>query len=85
MRRREDLSRPRRGRLSLGIHYDPDAFGEFSEGIARFLGTARFLVVQTCLVVVWISLNVVWISLRQAAVRLLGGFVGKAQGAIVAI
>jgi uncharacterized membrane protein len=60
MRRREDLSRPRRGGLRFGIHYDPDAFGEFSEAIARFLGTARFLVMQTFLVVVWIGINIVW-------------------------
>ena len=38
VRRREDLSTPRRSRrLDLGIHYDPDAFGEFSETIARTL------------------------------------------------
>jgi uncharacterized membrane protein len=62
MRRREDLTTPRRGRrLDLGIHYDPDAFGEFSETIARFFGTARFLVIQTVLVVIWIALNsVAW-------------------------
>jgi uncharacterized membrane protein len=56
MRRREDLSSPRRG-LSLGIHYDPEAFGEFSETIARFIGTARFLVGQTVVVFVWIVVN----------------------------
>lgn len=58
MRRREDLSTPRGG-LRVGIHYDPDAFGRFSESIARFIGTARFLVVQTVVVVVWIIYNVV--------------------------
>ncbi len=63
MRRREDLTTPRRGRR-FDIHYDPDAFGQFSEAVARTLGTARFLVVQTVLVVVWISLNVAWIALR---------------------
>ena len=58
MRRREDLAQPRRGRrLDLGIHYDPDAFGDFSEAIARLFGTARFLVVQTIFVVVWIGIN----------------------------
>ena len=36
--RGEDLSRPRRERRGLGIHYDTDAFGQFSEAIARFLG-----------------------------------------------
>jgi uncharacterized membrane protein len=54
----DDLSTPRRARLSLGIHYDPDAFGEFSETIARTIGTARFLVIQTVIVVVWILVNV---------------------------
>ncbi len=63
MRRREDLSTPRGG-LSLGIHYDPEAFGRFSEAIARFLGTARFLVAQTFLVLVWIAFNVVAYALR---------------------
>ena len=56
MKRRE-LSRPRGG-ISLGIHYDTDEFGQFSEGIARFLGTARYLVVQTILVIAWITMNV---------------------------
>jgi uncharacterized membrane protein len=62
--RGEDLSRPRRPRRSLGIHYDPDAFGEFSEAIARNLGTARFLVIQTVVVAVWIFINVIVITLR---------------------
>lgn len=60
---RNTLSRPRGG-IQLGVHYDPDAFGEFSEGVARFLGTARFLVAQTVLVFFWISLNVFAVKLR---------------------
>src|SRR6476659_6548823 len=66
IRRREDLSQPRRpGRgLNIGAHYDPDAFGRFSEGIARFLGTGRFLFIQTVLVVFWITINVVAVGLR---------------------
>ncbi|MGH9268963.1 MAG: DUF1003 domain-containing protein [Acidimicrobiales bacterium] len=64
MRRREDLSRPRGGLLRFGIHYDPEAFGRFSESIARFLGTARFLVFQSALVVVWIIVNGFAIRLR---------------------
>ena len=63
MRRAADLSTPRSGR-NFGIHYDPEAFGRFSEAIARTLGTARFLVLQTGLVVVWISVNVVAAALR---------------------
>ncbi len=57
MRRSEDLSTPRRG-ISVGIHYDPEAFGRFSEGIARFIGTARYLVLQTIVITVWIAWNV---------------------------
>ncbi len=64
MKRRLDLARPRRRRPQLGIHYDPAAFGEFSETIARFIGTARFLIFQSVLVVIWIILNVVVVTLR---------------------
>ncbi|MDQ3570577.1 MAG: DUF1003 domain-containing protein [Actinomycetota bacterium] len=63
MRRPQDLSTPRRG-IRVGIHYDPEAFGRFSESIARTFGTARFLVVQTVLVAVWIIVNVSAASLR---------------------
>jgi uncharacterized membrane protein len=59
VKRAKDLSQPR-SRRRLGIHYDPEQFGRFSEGIARFLGTGRFLVMQTVLVIVWITVNVVW-------------------------
>ena len=57
MRRREDLSTPRRPGRRFGIHYDPEAFGNFSEAIARFLGTARFLVWQSGLIVLWVVWN----------------------------
>ena len=63
MRRPSDLSAPRRG-LRFGVHYDPEAFGRFSEAIARFLGTARFLVAQTVLVAVWITINAFAVRLR---------------------
>ena len=39
----------------FGAHYDPDAFGRLSEGIARFFGTARYLVFQTVMVISWIA------------------------------
>jgi len=58
VKRREDLTTPRTGRR-LGVSYDPDAFGHFSESIARFLGTARFLMWQTMVIVVWIGYNLV--------------------------
>jgi uncharacterized membrane protein len=57
IRRGDDLSEPRRaGRF--GDFYDPEAFGRFSEAIARTLGTARFLVIQTGVVLAWVVLNV---------------------------
>jgi len=56
MKRREDLTTPRQ-RRRLGVHYDPEAFGQFSETIARTLGTARFLVFQTVFIALWIGLN----------------------------
>ncbi|MEU5884894.1 DUF1003 domain-containing protein [Spirillospora sp. NPDC047279] len=46
--RRTTLPRP---------HYDPEMFGQLSERIARFLGTARFLVYMTVFVAVWILWN----------------------------
>lgn len=64
MKRSVDLSQPRTRGRGLGVHYDPEAFGRFSEAIARTLGTARFLVGQTVFVAVWIFLNVVAVRLR---------------------
>jgi uncharacterized membrane protein len=56
MKRREDLTTPRQ-RRRLGVHYDPDAFGQFSESVARFIGTARFLVYQTVFCFAWVLWN----------------------------
>lgn len=57
MKRRNDLTRPRE-RRRVGIHYDPEAFGQFSEAIARFLGTSRYLIFQTVVVASWVMLNI---------------------------
>jgi len=60
------VAEPRRVRLDTPLtprrgvprpHYDPDAFGRVSEQVARFLGTARFLVYLTVLVIVWLAWN----------------------------
>ncbi|MDQ2874156.1 MAG: DUF1003 domain-containing protein [Actinomycetota bacterium] len=56
---RGDLSAPRGTTSRMNGRYDADAFGRVSEGIARFLGTGRFLVGQTFLVIAWIVLNIV--------------------------
>ena len=55
---RADLSVPR-GSPQMGARYDADAFGRFAEGMARFLGTGRFIVGQTVVVVGWIVLNTI--------------------------
>jgi uncharacterized membrane protein len=39
--------------------YDAEAFGRFAETIARFIGTARFLVLQTGVVIMWVLWNVI--------------------------
>jgi uncharacterized membrane protein len=65
--RRPDLRLDQpRGTRGLGsfLRLDPDAVGRFAEGIARFLGTGRFLAVQTIIVAVWIGLNVFAVRLR---------------------
>ncbi|MDX6322091.1 MAG: hypothetical protein QOF52_1949 [Propionibacteriaceae bacterium] len=41
------------------VKMDRDAFGNFAEGFARFMGTARFLAYMTAFVIVWVALNVV--------------------------
>jgi len=46
------------------FNFDPEAVGRISESVARFLGTGRYLLWQTVLVVVWISLNLFAIRLR---------------------
>jgi uncharacterized membrane protein len=39
---------------------DRDAFGKFAEGFARFMGTARFLVGMTVIIVIWVLWNAPW-------------------------
>ncbi|HEY0937097.1 MAG TPA: DUF1003 domain-containing protein [Trebonia sp.] len=55
---RNDLSVPK-GAPVRGTLYDADAFGRFSEGLARLLGTGKYLFAQTVFVICWIILNVV--------------------------
>jgi uncharacterized membrane protein len=57
---RSDLSVPR-GAPGRGSLYDADAFGRFSEGLARFLGTGKYLFGQTVMVIAWIIINTVGI------------------------
>ncbi len=55
MARHDDLSSPRG--TPGGPSVDRDAFGRFAERLARFLGTGRYLFVQTGIVAVWIAIN----------------------------
>jgi uncharacterized membrane protein len=51
------LDQPRDPRAIRFPRPDPEAFGRFSEGIARFMGTARFLVYMTVVILLWIGWN----------------------------
>ncbi len=52
------LDQPK-GARRTAPRYDAEAFGRFAETIARFIGTARFLVLQTVVVIVWVGWNIV--------------------------
>ncbi|MER7753525.1 DUF1003 domain-containing protein [Kitasatospora sp. NPDC097643] len=53
------LDQPRTARPGLLTlpTYDPEAFGKLSERIARFLGTGRFIVWMTVVIVIWVAWN----------------------------
>lgn len=52
------------GRSRFRFSWDVEAVGRTSEQFARFLGTGRYLLIQTCLVIIWILLNVFAVSFR---------------------
>jgi len=56
-RLRLDVPRDDRPVLVRRPEYDPDMFGRFAEGFARFMGTARFLGYMTVTVLLWVSWN----------------------------
>jgi uncharacterized membrane protein len=51
------LDQPRDPRRITLPRWDPEEFGRLSEGIARFMGTARFLVYMTVFILAWIGWN----------------------------
>lgn len=63
MARKDDLLGTPRG-SGGGSGYDADAFARWAESVARFLGTGRYLAVQTIIVGLWIGMNGVAWSLR---------------------
>ncbi|MGK8501213.1 DUF1003 domain-containing protein [Nocardia asiatica] len=61
-RARQRLETPVEGRFRF--EWDAEALARSSERVARFLGTGRYLAVQTILVLVWIGVNVFVVALR---------------------
>ena len=61
---RQRLDTPRTSRRRFTPRVDIEAVGRYSEQIARFLGTGRYLAIQTVLVIVWIGFNLIAVSLR---------------------
>ncbi len=61
---RQRLDTPRTSRNRFSLNVDAEAVGQFSESIARFLGTGRFLLWQSIVVIVWISLNLFAVKLQ---------------------
>ena len=53
---RQRLDTPRTSRRRFSLTVDAEMVGQFSESIARFLGTGRFLLWQTIVVIVWIGI-----------------------------
>jgi uncharacterized membrane protein len=50
------LYTPRSSR-GFSLQVDPEAVGKITESIARFFGTGRYLLLQTIMVLAWISVN----------------------------
>ena len=56
-RRDDRLDQPREPNRLVLPRVDAEAFGQWSEAIARFMGTARFLVYMTVVIVAWLGWN----------------------------
>ncbi|MGW4028078.1 DUF1003 domain-containing protein [Streptomyces sp. NPDC004838] len=57
-RARARIDMPQVPRRTVLPEYDPEAFGRLSERIARFLGTGRFIVWMTVIIILWVVWNV---------------------------
>ncbi|GAA2505101.1 DUF1003 domain-containing protein [Winogradskya humida] len=68
-----DLRRPPLDRLDQPVEpgrvrlprFDPEAFGQWSENIARYMGTAKFIVYMTIVIAAWFG----WNTLAPASMR----------------
>ncbi|MCF8590258.1 DUF1003 domain-containing protein [Gordonia sp. HY285] len=52
------LDTPADTRRRFRLNLDSDVVGVYSERVARFLGTGRYLAIQTIVVIIWIFLNI---------------------------
>ena len=67
------MTEPRRDRLDQPVEpgrvrlprYNPEAFGRWSEAIARYMGTAKFIVYMTVVIGAWFA----WNTLAPANLR----------------
>ncbi|GAA3577536.1 hypothetical protein GCM10022197_38530 [Microlunatus spumicola] len=59
-REQQRLNTPGRRTRSVlpTLRWDRDAFGKFAESFARFMGTAKFLIGMTVIIVLWVLWNV---------------------------
>nr|MDT0658262.1 DUF1003 domain-containing protein [Micromonospora sp. DSM 115978] len=64
-RRAPRLDQPREPHRLRLPRFDPEAFGRWSEGIARYMGTAKFLVYMSVVIVFWLA----WNSLAPPSLR----------------
>ncbi|MER7417673.1 DUF1003 domain-containing protein [Micromonospora peucetia] len=64
-RRARRLDQPREPRGVKLPRFDPEAFGRWSEGIARGMGTANFIVYMTIVIALWF----VWNTLAPTDLR----------------
>jgi uncharacterized membrane protein len=59
-REQQRLNTPGRRTRSVlpTVRWDRDAFGKFAESFARFMGTAKFLIGMTVIIILWVLWNV---------------------------
>ena len=59
-REQQRLNTPGRRTRSVlpSVRWDRDAFGKFAESFARFMGTAKFLIGMTVIIILWVLWNV---------------------------
>ncbi|MDT4916970.1 MAG: hypothetical protein QOI15_2822 [Pseudonocardiales bacterium] len=57
--KRARLDQPAVQRRAPWLRFDAEAFGQWTEKFARFLGTGRFLVMMTAVILAWVLMNVI--------------------------